>query len=152
MNERVNVVDIASNTVRSPILSFEKSALRWKYLTVKRLHLLQHHQTGHRRVTIGIHLTTRAYLDISGAPLGYSHHLRVASLFRPRRTSKCSPLELLYQLSKSSFSEIRTEIEMDPRHLKYYDCNQSKLQNPSSGQLRLSADHALDRDLCSHLT
>ena len=142
MNERMNVVDIASNTVRSPILSFGTSALRWKCLTVKRLHQLQHHQIGHQRVTIGIDLTMRAYLDISGAPLGYSHHLRVASLFRHRRTSKCNPLELLYRLLKFSFSEIRTEIGMDPRYLKYYRWNQSKLQNPSSVQLRLSVGHA----------
>ncbi len=142
MNERVDVVDIANNTVRSPILSFEKSVLCWKCLTVKRLHLLQHPQIGHQRVTIGIHLTTRACLGTSGAPPGYSHHPRVASLFRPRRTSKCNPLELPYRLLKFSFSEIRKETEMDPRYLKYYRWNQSKLQNPSSEQLRLSVDHA----------
>ena len=142
MNERVDVVDIASNTVRSPILSSEKSALGWKYLTVKRLHLLQHPQIEHQRVTIGIHLTTRACLDTSGAPLGYSHYPKVASLFRPRRTSKCNPLEVLYRLLKFLFSEIRTEIEMDPQYLKYCRWNQGKLQNPSSEQLRLSVDHA----------
>ena len=125
MNEGVNVVNIASNTVRSHILSFEESALRWECLTVKRLRLFQYHQSGHQRVTIGIHLTTRACLDISGAPLGYIHHLRVASLFRPRRTSKCNPFELLYRLSNFSFFEIRTERGMDPRYLKRHPLNQS---------------------------
>ncbi len=142
MNERVDVVDIARNTVRRPVFSCEKCALRRKRLTVKRLRLLQHHQIGHQRVAIESHLTTHVCLDISEVPLGHSHRLRVSSLLRPRRISKCNPLELRYRVSMFSFSEIRTGRGMDPRYLKYYGRNQSKLQNPFSGQLRLSVDHA----------
>lgn len=88
MNKRLDIVDIASNTVEALCLALEEALCIGKCLTGKRLRLLQHPQIGHQRVPIGIHSTKHACLDTLGAPLGYSHHRRVALLFRPRRTSK----------------------------------------------------------------